>query len=119
VTRELEKDVLEGGEHRAKVGDPDAVLGQTVNDLSDEVVAGMGAFLATQGAFRAVGQGLLAQLAQILAVTYLAEDSKVQRALNLDGGSSSAFWFRRDGDAFSISEVKSVRDFVGIVLKKD
>lgn len=61
----------------------------------------------------------LAQLAQILAVTYLAEDSKVQRALNLDGGSSSAFWFRRDGDAFSISEVKSVRDFVGIVLKKD
>jgi hypothetical protein len=61
----------------------------------------------------------LAQLAQILAVTHLADDSRVQRALNLDGGSSSAFWFKRNGDAFSISEVKSVRDFVGIAPKKD
>jgi hypothetical protein len=35
--------------------------------------------------------------------------------MNLDGGSSSAFWFaRKNGGAFSISEQKSVRDFVGL-----
>jgi uncharacterized protein YigE (DUF2233 family) len=42
-------------------------------------------------------------------------DFKIQRALNLDGGSSSAFWFKRkDGSIFSISEEKTVRDFVGL-----
>ena len=45
-------------------------------------------------------------------------DFKIQRALNLDGGSSSAFWFRKnDGSAFSIAEEKTVRDFVGIVAR--
>ena len=57
----------------------------------------------------------LADLSKILT-TQLAADLKIQRALNLDGGSSSAFWFkRRDGTAFSISEEKDVRDFVAIV----
>jgi hypothetical protein len=38
--------------------------------------------------------------------------------MNLDGGSSSAFWFaREDGDAFSIAGRKPVRDFVAIVPK--
>ncbi len=37
------------------------------------------------------------------------------RALNLDGGSSTAFWFAGKGDVFSIREAKSVRDFVAIV----
>jgi hypothetical protein len=60
----------------------------------------------------------LAELAKILAATSLAEDLKIERALNLDGGSSSAFWFAREnGSAFSIPEQKSVRDFVGIVPK--
>jgi hypothetical protein len=54
----------------------------------------------------------LDDLANIL-VTDLAADFKIQRALNLDGGSSSAFWFKRqNGSAFSISEEKTVRDFV-------
>jgi hypothetical protein len=45
-------------------------------------------------------------------------DNKVQRALNLDGGSSSALWFKRkDGTVFSIREQKSVRDFVAVVPK--
>jgi len=58
----------------------------------------------------------LAELANILATTPLAEDFKIQRALNLDGGSSSAFWFAaRDGAAYSIPEQKTVRDFVGVV----
>ena len=60
----------------------------------------------------------LAELAAILATTRLADDLKIQRALNLDGGSSSAFWFAREnGSAFSICEQKPVRDFVAIVSK--
>jgi exopolysaccharide biosynthesis protein len=60
----------------------------------------------------------LAELAAILATTRLADDFRIQRALNLDGGSSSAFWFAREnGSAFSIPEQKPVRDFVAIVPK--
>ena len=60
----------------------------------------------------------LAQAGEILSMVPLAENSKIWRALNLDGGSSSAFWFqRKDGSAFSISEQKTVRDFIGIVPK--
>ena len=57
----------------------------------------------------------LAELASALAAL---PDFRVWRALNLDGGSSSAFWFRRGGGApLSIPEEKTVRDFVGIVPK--
>jgi len=60
----------------------------------------------------------LAELAAILATARLADDFKIQRALNLDGGSSSAFWLaRKNGGAFSIQEEKPVRDFVGVVSK--
>jgi len=60
----------------------------------------------------------LAELANILATAPIAADSKVRRAMNLDGGSSSAFWFaREDGSAFSIPGQKPVRDFVGILPK--
>jgi len=59
----------------------------------------------------------LADLAKILGSQFAA-DFRIQYALNLDGGSSSAFWFKRkDGSAFSIAEEKTVRDFVGIVPK--
>jgi uncharacterized protein YigE (DUF2233 family) len=58
------------------------------------------------------GELTLAELAEALAAL---PDLKIRRALNLDGGSSSAFWFRKkDGTPFSIQEEKSVRDFVGI-----
>jgi hypothetical protein len=54
----------------------------------------------------------LAELASALAAL---PDLKAWRALNLDGGSSSAFWFRKKDDgAFSIPEEKSVRDFIAI-----
>jgi hypothetical protein len=60
----------------------------------------------------------LVELANILATTSLLADSKIRRAMNLDGGSSSAFWFaRKDGSAFSIAARKPVRDFVAIVPK--
>jgi len=55
----------------------------------------------------------LAQLGDILATPEL----KTQRALNLDGGSSSAFWFAGERGAFSISEQKTVRDFVIVTPK--
>jgi hypothetical protein len=60
----------------------------------------------------------LAELANILATAPIVADSKTRRAMNLDGGSSSAFWFaREDGSAFSISGRKPVRDFVAAVPK--
>ena len=60
----------------------------------------------------------LAELANILATAPLAADSKIRRAMNLDGGSSSAFWFaREDGSAFSIAGRKPVRDFVAVSPK--
>lgn len=55
----------------------------------------------------------LAQLSAILAGGL--GDFKIQRALNLDGGSSSAFWCGSIEGAFSIPEQKPVRDFVGII----
>jgi len=60
----------------------------------------------------------LAELANILATAPIVSDSKIRRAMNLDGGSSSAFWFaREDGSAFSIAGRKPVRDFVGVAPK--
>jgi exopolysaccharide biosynthesis protein len=95
--------------------------GQPISGLNDSHLARR-TFAATTSSSRAlvgVCSGVsLADLAKILALTSLAEDLKIERALNLDGGSSSAFWFAREnGSAFSISEQKPVRDFVGIVSK--
>lgn len=60
----------------------------------------------------------LADLADILATLPIAADSRIRRAMNLDGGSSSAFWFaREDGSVFSIPGRKPVRDFVAVVPK--
>jgi exopolysaccharide biosynthesis protein len=60
----------------------------------------------------------LTEMANILATAPVLGDSKILRAINLDGGSSSAFWFaREDGTAFSISGRKPVRDFVAVVPK--
>ena len=94
---------------------------QAVSGLDDSHVARR-TFVATGTNDRAVlgtCSGVsLAELAEILAITRLADDLKIQRALNLDGGSSSAFWFAREnGSAFSIREQKPVRDFVAIVPK--
>ena len=59
----------------------------------------------------------LSDLSKILATTRLAEDFKIHRALNFDGGSSSAFWFAARGAAYSIPEQKTVRDFVAVVAR--
>jgi Phosphodiester glycosidase len=90
-------------------------------------VRGLEGMRAARRTFAATGSGdraalgfcsdaTLADLASILATPL--GDFKIQRALNLDGGSSSAFWFRRnDGSAFSIAEEKTVRDFVGVTAR--
>lgn len=67
-----------------------------------------------RAAFGFCSDATLAGLAEILAKESVS-DFKIHRALNFDGGSSSGFWFKRkDESAFSISEQKSVRDFVGV-----
>jgi len=90
-------------------------------------VRGLEKIHAARRTFAATGSGdraalgfcsdaTLADLASILATPL--GDFKIQRALNFDGGSSSAFWFRRDGgSALSIPEEKTVRDFVGVVAR--
>ena len=94
-------------------------LGRRVRGLEETRVARR-TFVAVGGVDRAAlgfcSDVSLSDLAKILATTSLAEGFKIQRALNLDGGSSSAFWFAaRDRTAYSIPEQKIVRDFVGIV----
>jgi uncharacterized protein YigE (DUF2233 family) len=95
--------------------------GQAIGGLNNSNLARRTFAATTTGSRALVGvcSGVsLAELAKILATTSLAEDLKIERALNLDGGSSSAFWFAREnGSAFSISEQKPVRDFVAIVPK--
>jgi hypothetical protein len=96
-------------------------LGQQVRGLEKTRTARR-TFAGVGGADRAAlgfcSDVSLSELAKILATTRLAEGFKIQRALNLDGGSSSAFWVAREsGTAYSIPEQKTVRDFVGILPK--
>ncbi len=78
-------------------------------------------FIITGGADRAAlgfcSAVTLAELGRILATPEVVPDLKVLRALNLDGGSSSAFWFAGEQGPFSISERKTVRNFVAVLPK--
>ena len=108
---------------------PDAAIecGPMIVDLG-KAVRGLESTKIARRTFSAVGGGdkaalgfcsdvTLADLSKILAVTTIP-DFRIERALNLDGGSSSAFWFKRaNGSAFSITEQKPVRDFVAVVAK--
>ena len=57
----------------------------------------------------------LRQLSQILCLTNIAGSFQSARALNLDGGSSTAFWFAGSHGSVSFAEQKAVRDFVLVV----
>lgn len=75
-------------------------------------------FFFTNGSERA-GIGFcssvtLAELGEILTTPRLTGDAKLQRALNFDGGSSSAFWFAGKDGVTSIGEYKTVRNFVAV-----
>ena len=93
-------------------------LGVRVRGLDDTHTARRTFAAVDQSDHAALGfcsEVTLAELGKILTAKF-ANDFKIQRALNLDGGSSSAFWFaRKDGSALSIPEQKTVRDFVAIV----
>ena len=97
-------------------------LRQSTRGLNDSHLARR-TFAATTTSNRALlgmcSEVSLAELSKMLATAPpLAEDLKIERALNLDGGSSSGFWFAREnGSAFSIPEQKTVRDFVAVVPK--
>ena len=95
--------------------------GQPIGALNNSRVARRTFAATTTGDRALVGvcSGVsLAELSKILATTSFAEDLRIERALNLDGGSSTGFWFARENSsAFSISEQKPVRDFVGVVPK--
>ena len=91
--------------------------GAAVSGLNNTRPARRTFFLTTGSDRAAIGfcsPVTLAQLGEILATVRLTPDLKVQRALNLDGGSSSAFWFAGERGVFSIPEQKTVRDFVVI-----
>ena len=78
-------------------------------------------FILTGGSDRAAvgfcSPVTLAELGDILATPRIVPEIKVQRALNLDGGSSSAFWFAEEDGPFSVREQKTVRNFVVLVPK--
>lgn len=87
----------------------------------DDTRSARRSFILSAGADRnALGfcsEVTLAQLGKILSSPAIASGLKVQRALNLDGGSSSAFWFARERGALSSPEQKTVRDFVAVFPK--
>jgi hypothetical protein len=117
--------ILRAGEYSRRPSQQDAIqCGPFLVDLGQRV-RGLEATREARRTFAAIDRDgrvalgfcseiSLAQLSAILAGA--VSDFKIQRALNLDGGSSSAFWFRRkDGSAFSIPEQKTVRDFIAVV----
>lgn len=58
----------------------------------------------------------LAQMAALLATPGVLPAGKIARALNLDGGSSTALWVRGE-PPFYVREWKSVRNYLAIVPK--
>lgn len=95
-------------------------LGKSVRGLETTKIARRTFAAVTTGDKAALGfcsDVTLADLSSILAIVTIP-DFRIQRALNFDGGSSSAFWFKRsNGSAFSIVEQKPVRDFVAVVAR--
>jgi exopolysaccharide biosynthesis protein len=59
----------------------------------------------------------LAEMAEILATPAIFPDGKITRALNLDGGSSTALWVRGE-PPFYQREWKSVRNYLAIVSRQ-
>jgi uncharacterized protein YigE (DUF2233 family) len=61
----------------------------------------------------------LRELSDILATPALFPEMEVERALNLDGGSSTGLWFRQaDGKESYSREFATVRNFLAVVPRK-
>ncbi len=61
------------------------------------------------------GSATLAETGRILAAPGLLRTGKITRALNLDGGSSTALWVRRERAPFYSREWKGVRNYLAII----
>ena len=63
----------------------------------------------------------LDELAEILTLPLLFGDTKIHRALNLDGGTSSGIFFDRGPERVNVNvePFKRVRNFVGIVPRPE
>lgn len=93
-------------------------LGLQVRGLDDSRNARRTFAAVARGGTSALGVSSDLTLAQLAGALSSVPNFKIWRALNLDGGSSTAFWFQRNGSApFSIREEKNVRDFVAITVK--
>lgn len=92
--------------------------GKPVDGLSDRNYARR-TFILTDGNNRwAIGYSpatTLQHLAKALAEPKTFPNFNVSAALNLDGGSSSGLWVKRDHHPFYLKEIKSVRNFLGLV----
>ena len=60
----------------------------------------------------------LAETARILATPGLLSAGKITRALNLDGGSSTALWVKREPAPFYSREWKGVRNYLAVVPRQ-
>ncbi|MEO5719735.1 MAG: phosphodiester glycosidase family protein, partial [Chthoniobacterales bacterium] len=92
--------------------------GKSVVGLDDTRSARRTFVLTTTDGRVALGSCAPVTLAHLAEMLPALAPLKVARAINLDGGSSSAFWCRTNEKTISISEFKSVRDFVAIVPTK-
>lgn len=90
--------------------------GRPVTGLHDTKIA-MRTFVATDGKGKwCIGNSSslsLKALAEWLSTPDLFGDFKIKTALNLDGGSSSAYWVRKPH--LNYPSIKQVRNYVGII----
>ena len=118
---------------RASEFSPDAVATQALQAgpfLVDRGVATRGlealrraerTVVATDGkgnwALIVCGPVTLAEMAAILTTPGIFPELRIERALNLDGGSSSGMWVDANPKPFYIEEIKEVRNYLGIISK--
>ena len=121
--------LLRTGEFRASADVREALQAGPFLVDAGKAVAGLN---DTRGSARTVGfadnagnfgllicqSATLAETARVLAAPGLLPAGKITRALNLDGGSSTALWVKREPSAFYSPEWKSVRNYLAIVPRK-
>ena len=59
----------------------------------------------------------LAQLGAVLSKKGVIAGFQISHAINLDGGSSSGLWVRKDNNPLYFREVSKVRNFIGVTKK--
>ena len=97
--------------HIDRPGAPDGIGDLHVGRVTGLVPAMAGAFVALDGA-----DGFLPDTAGAAGLTEGDHVVvRVVRALNLDGGTSTAFWAKEP--AFYRRELKTVRNFLGVEMK--